>query len=72
MSELNDAARRPDAAGLVAFAPCGHWWVYPVRGSLPELHEVVAFDGAVPCSFCLTEGEARQRVQARPVGRRVN
>ena len=39
-------------AGLVAFTPCGHWWVYPVCANAGQMHELARFNLGIACSFC--------------------
>jgi hypothetical protein len=44
MERPNHAGAQPlDAAGLVAFPPCGHGWVYPVQVDAEQIHEVPRF-----------------------------
>jgi hypothetical protein len=59
-------------AGLIAFKPCGHWWVYPVRADPDELHTLAGFNLGVACSFCLTNGQAATRIHARGTTTRRN
>jgi hypothetical protein len=41
---IHAGAQPLDAAGLVAFTPCGHWWVYPVHATVAQLHDVARFN----------------------------
>ena len=59
-------------AGLVAFTPCGHWWVYPVHADAEQMHDLARFNLGIACSFCLGEWQAAIRAQARPTPTRIN
>jgi hypothetical protein len=61
-----------DDAGLVAFTPCGHWWVYPVHASPEQMHDLARFNLGIACSFCLAEWQAATRPQARGTATRIN
>jgi hypothetical protein len=41
-------------AGLVAFTPCGHWWVYPEPATAEQMHNASRFNFGIACSFCRT------------------
>jgi hypothetical protein len=49
---LNPGAQRLEDAGLVAFTPCGHWWVYPEPATAEQMHEVARFNLGITCGFC--------------------
>jgi hypothetical protein len=51
----NDVTAHLGDAGLVAFTPCGHWWVYPVHADPEQLQELARFNLGIACSFCLAE-----------------
>ena len=71
--ELGNEARRPlGGAGLVAFSRCGHWWVYPCRPTVEQMHELARFNLMTRCSFCFADWQAHADVQARPTATRVN
>ncbi len=61
-----------DDAGLVAFSRCGHWWVYPVRATVEQMHDLARFNLGIACSFCLGEWQAATRAQARATATRRN
>jgi len=61
-----------DDAGLVAFTPCGHWWVYPVHASPEQMHDLARFNLGIACSFCLAERQAATQPQARGTATRIN
>ena len=69
---MNYAAQPFDGAGLVAMSACGHWWAYPWRMSLAQLHDVVAFHRVTACPFCETIQENRRSSMARPTIGRLN
>jgi hypothetical protein len=69
---IHAGAQPLDAAGLVAFTRCGHWWVYPVHVTAEQLHEVARFNLGIACSFCLAAGLDATRVRASGTTRRVN
>jgi hypothetical protein len=69
---IHAGARSLDDAGLVAFMPCGHWWVYPVHASPEQLHELARLNLGLDCDFCLADWRAATRAQARPTATRVN
>ena len=50
---IHAGAQNLDDAGLVAFTPCGHWWVYPTRADVEQMHELARFNLGIACSFCL-------------------
>jgi hypothetical protein len=50
---IHAGAQPLDDAGLVAFTPCGHWWVYPIHANAAQMHEVARFNLGIACSFCL-------------------
>jgi hypothetical protein len=59
-------------AGLVAFTPCGHWWVYPVHADAEQMHDLARFNLGVACSFCIAEWQAATHTHSRPTVLRVN
>ncbi len=61
-----------EGAGLVAFTPCGHWWVYPVHGSAEQLHELARFNLGIACSFCLAAWQAATQARTPGTVSRVN
>jgi hypothetical protein len=61
-----------DSAGLVAFTPCGHWWVYPVRVTIEQMHDLARFNLGIACSFCLADWQAATHARSRPTVSRVN
>ncbi len=69
---MNHAARPFGDAGLVAMSVCGHWWTYPWRMSLAQLHDVVAFHHITVCPFCAETRDARRSSVARPSIGRLN
>ncbi len=73
MERSNHAGAVPlDDAGLVAFPPCGHWWVYPVHADPEQMHELARFNLGLACSFCLAEWQAATSAQASGTATRVN
>ncbi len=61
-----------DGSGLVAFTPCGHWWVYPTRADPEQMHDLARFNLGIACSFCLAAWQAATRTQAQVTEARVN
>ncbi len=61
-----------DHAGLVAFTPCGHWWVYPVRAGPEQLHELARFNLGIACGFCLAAWQAAVQTRRPGTAARVN
>jgi hypothetical protein len=61
-----------EAAGLVAFLSCGHWWVYQSNGAPEQMHDVARFNLGIVCSFCLAAWHAATNVRAPGVTARVN
>jgi hypothetical protein len=61
-----------DDAGLVAFTPCGHWWVYPVHATAEQMHELARFNLGIACSFCLAAWQDATRPRACGTATRVN
>jgi hypothetical protein len=59
-------------AGVVALTRCGHWWVYPVRGTAEQMHRLASFNVGIACSFCLRDWRAATHPVAYGVGSRVN
>lgn len=59
-------------AGVVAVTPCGHWWVYPVRASAEQMHDLARFNLGVACSFCLAAWHDATHVRAGGTVTRVN
>ncbi|MDP8921294.1 MAG: hypothetical protein M3O34_00215 [Chloroflexota bacterium] len=69
---MNQAGEPFGEAGLVAMSVCGHWWTYPWRMTLGQLHEVVAFHGITVCPFCESARDGRGSTAARPTIGRLN
>ena len=61
-----------DGTGLVAFTPCGHWWVYPGCTTTEEMHALARFHLGVACSFCLTAWQDATHARACGTATRVN
>ena len=61
-----------EPCGVVAFTRCGHWWVYPTRATIEQMHDVAAFNLGLACSFCMADWQAASRVHARGTATRVN
>jgi hypothetical protein len=61
-----------DDAALVAFMPCGHWWVYPVHASPEQMHDLARFNLGLACSFCLAEWRSATHVPSRGTVGRIN
>jgi hypothetical protein len=61
-----------DDAALVAFTPCGHWWVYPVHASPEQMHDLARFNLGLACSFCLAEWQDATHARACGTATRVN
>jgi len=61
-----------DDAALVAFTPCGHWWVYPVHASPEQMHDLARFNLGLACSFCLAEWQDATPARACGTATRVN
>ena len=59
-------------AGLVAFTPCGHWWVYPVHATAEQMHDLARFNLGLACSFCLAAWQDATHVRACGTTLRVN
>ena len=59
-------------AGLVAFTPCGHWWIYPTRADPEQLHELARFNLGIACSFCFAARLDATHVRASGTAGRVN
>ena len=56
--------------GLVAFTPCGHWWVYRTPATAEQMHDVARSNLGIVCSFCLGDRHAATCAHARgPAGR---
>jgi hypothetical protein len=55
-----------EGAGLVVFTRCGHWWVYPVRRSPEQMHQLAQFNLGIACSFC--HAARQDTTHARPRG----
>jgi hypothetical protein len=51
---------------------CGHWWVYQVRVSVEQMHDLAEFNLGLACSFCLADWQASTRAQARGTATRLN
>ena len=58
--------------GLVAFPQCGHWWVYPTRPDVEQMHELARFNLGIACSFCLADLHAAMHAWARGMLARKN
>ncbi len=69
---MNPAAQPFDDAGLVAEPACGHWWTYPWRMTLAQLHDVVAFHQATVCPLCENVRDTRRSSAPRPTIGRLN
>jgi hypothetical protein len=69
---LHAGAQPLDDAGLVAFTPCGHWWVYSVHADAEQMHELARFTLGIACSFCLTAWLDATYVRACGTPTRVN
>jgi hypothetical protein len=61
-----------ETAGLVAFTPCGHWWVYPTRATPEQMHDLARFNLGIACTFCLAEWRAAIHIQGRATVTRMN
>lgn len=61
-----------DSAGLVAFTPCGHWWVYPTRATPEQMHDLAWFNLGIACSFCLAAWQTAISARANGTATRVN
>jgi hypothetical protein len=69
---INAGAQPLESAGLVAFTPCGHWWVYPGCANAEEMHALARFNLGIACSFCLAAWQAATHVTAGGTATRVN
>jgi len=69
---IHAGAQPLDAAGLVAFTPCGHWWVYPCHATAAQLHDLARFNLGIACSFCLAAWQDATHARACGTARRVN
>jgi hypothetical protein len=69
---IHDGAQPLDAAGLVAFTPCGHWWVYPGHAIAEQMHDVARFNLGIACSFCLAAWHDVTHVRAGGTAWRLN
>jgi hypothetical protein len=69
---IHAGAQSLDDAGLVAFPPCGHWWVYPVHASVAQMHELARFNLGIACSFCLAAWQDATHARACGTPTRVN
>jgi hypothetical protein len=61
-----------EGAGLVAFTPCGHWWVYPTHATPEQMHDLARFNLGIACSFCLAEWQASTRAYEPGTAMRIN
>ena len=61
-----------EAAGLVAFTRCGHWWVYPVQADAAQMHQLARFNLGLACSFCLADWQRARSPRACGTAGRVN
>ena len=63
---------RLGSTGLVAVMGCGHWWVYQVRATVEQMHDLARFNHGLACSFCLAAWQAATRPQAHGASTRLN
>jgi hypothetical protein len=61
-----------DDAGLVAFTPCGHWWIYRTRADAEQMHELAHFNLGIACTFCFAARLDATRAKACGTALRVN
>ena len=61
-----------EGTGLAVFTACGHWWVYPVRATAEQMHEVARFNLGIACSFCLAAWSDATHVRACGTPTRIN
>jgi hypothetical protein len=69
---LNAASAPISDAALVAFTPCGHWWIYPVHADPDQMHHRARFNLRIACTFCLAEWQAATRAPAPGTTSHVN
>lgn len=69
---IHAGAQNMDDAGLVAFTPCGHWWIYPTRADVEQMHELARFNLGIACSFCLASRLDATHARAAGTTQRVN
>ena len=72
MDSRNEAGLALGRTGLIAFSRCGHWWVYPCRATVEQMHELARFNLVTQCSFCFADWQAHAEAQARPTAGRIN
>jgi hypothetical protein len=65
-------AQRLEDAGLIAFTRCGHWWVYPNRATLEQMHDLDRFNHGIVCGFCLATWQDATHARACGTAGRVN
>ena len=58
--------------GLVTLARCGHWWVYPIRAGVEQMHDLARFSLGLACSFCLAACHDALNARACGTATRVN
>ena len=61
-----------ERAGLIAFTPCGHWWVYSVHTTAEQMHDLARFNLGIACSFCLVAWQDTTNVRVSGTPTRVN
>ena len=61
-----------DTAGLVAFTPCGHWWVNPTRATPEQMHDLARFNLGIACGFCLADWRAATHARVYTTVTRIN
>ena len=69
---MHAGSERLGDAGLVAFTPCGHWWVYPIRADAAQLHRLARFNLGLACSFCLADWQRASNACESGTTRRLN
>ncbi len=63
---------RLGSTGLIAVMACGHWWVYDVRATPEQMHDLARFNRGLACSFCLADWQAATKAQAHATATRLN
>ena len=61
---IHAGAQPLEDAGLVAFTPCGHWWVYPCHATAEQMHELARFNLGIACSFRLADWQRARSPRA--------
>ena len=69
---IHAGAQPLGGAGLVAFTPCGHWWVYPCHASPAQMHDLARFNLGIACGFCLADWQRATNARACGTAWRVN